>query len=280
MAQPGCTVAVVSVHFDPERLAKTLSSLRSLRARLDDPRLVYVANSPAAEQALSIAREPAEEQADLLVHDNTGWEFGAYQAGLDRALRLDPAWILFANDTFSIHQDFPKDYEDSLLSELGRRVEHPIAVGQIVSLRQSFVIAGQRTHRWITSNIFALNRAAVAAIGGRVYDAALEAAIRETSDRARFFADEVHPVLSAHMAAWLFESGDAPHWYRSQQLDDDNVAAMAGKARSILQEKRLTALLEGASAELVDIKEIGLLRELRRRIRLRLLRSPAIAGRR
>lgn len=267
-------IGVVSVHFERQRVMATLRSIGSLRAQVPSSRTVYVANSLDAMHELRSALGQDLGSDEILLHDNSGWEFGGYQAGLERLVQSETEWFLFANDTFSTHQVFPPEYEQSLLSELARTVDHPIAVGQIESLRRSFVIAGHRTHRWITTNIFALNRAALHVLDGRIHDLSIERDIVESRDRSAFFGDDLDPVLRAHLDAWLFKNGAEAHWYRAQELRDDNMAWMAKKARSILQEKRLTASLEGASAELVDIKEIGLLRELRRRIRLRLGRDP------
>jgi hypothetical protein len=46
--------------------------------------------------------------SSVLCHDNSGAEFGAYQARLEDCLKggTEFDWVLFCNDTYSIHQAF------------------------------------------------------------------------------------------------------------------------------------------------------------------------------
>lgn len=262
-------IGVVSVHHSEARVAPTLRSLQRLRSRLGDPPVVCVVNGPDALPATRAAAASLPPSVQVVAHDNAGWEFGAYQAGHDalQATR-DFDWLLFVNDTFSTHQRFPGAYETRLVEAVARTVDFPVVVGQIEKLGRSYLLRGLRTHRWVTTNAFALNRAALTALGGRLWDPSLASAIRDTGDLRAFFAGELDPVLTEHISSWLFEEPPAMfRWYGAAPLSAANAERMANKARSILQEKRLAAVLEGASADFVDIKDVG----LRRALQLRLL---------
>ena len=266
----------ISVHFEEARTERTIHALNEVRERLQDAPALLIANSQAVVGGLAAAASRSRDRTDVMVHDNIGREFGGYQRGVEH-FGSDVDWIVFANDTFSIHQRFRPDYAVNLVRELGRDVGHPIAVGQIESLRRSFVLQGRRTHRWITTNIFALNAAALSSLHGHLYDADLDREIVETGDASQFFSPAVDEVLRDHLAAWLFGGAEGGGWYGAAPLRMANAGVLAGKARSILQEKRLAAWLEDASAEMVDVRGVSLVDELRRRIRRRLRLDPGRA---
>ena len=58
-----------------------------------------------------------------------------------------------------------------------------------------------RTHRWVTTNLFAINRAAIRALAGRIYRSELDALIVETSDMDKLFDSRVDPVLRDDLEA-------------------------------------------------------------------------------
>lgn len=63
--------------------------------------------------------------------------------------------------------------------------------------------------------------------------------------------------LREHLEAWLFRARPGWHWYASDPLSAANAMKMARKARSILQEKYLSAVLENVGAEFVNLKELS-----------------------
>lgn len=265
------SVAIVSVHYDPNRVGATLDSLALIASRVKGPAAVLVSNRTEAADALEPASQDRLPGAVVIRHDNTGMEFGAYQRGLD-ALQAwgDVDWVVFANDTFSVHQVFPPAYVENLIAQLGRDVSHPVIVGQIEGLPRSYVLDGVRTHRWVTTNLFALNRASLDTLNRRVHDPLLDASVIATASRERFLSPQVDSVLRRHITDWLFEAhGSTPAWYAAAPLDTINAEAMARKARSILQEKRVSAVLEGASAEFASIRDVSMLAELALRLRRR-----------
>ena len=255
------------MHYDPEKLPATLEALDRITRAAPALHTVFVANHEAAEAALNKMGTALGESFQVFRHDNSGMEFGAFQAGLDRLLgSFDPEWVLFANDTFATHHSFGKVYRDKLAADLHRSFDCPAIVGQVVSLPRSYQIEGSRTHRWMTTNLFALNRAALVALDRRVYRPELEFLVTETSELEKFFAARVDRVLREHLEAWLFRARPGWHWYASDPLQPGNAAYMARKARSILQEKYLSALLESLSAEFVDLNDLSVRRKVVRAV--------------
>ena len=252
------SVGIVCAHYDPAKVDQTLRILGRIKRHVPALHSVFVANHDSAWRALQASPAIGGSSTTVLRHDNSGMEFGASQAGLDRLLAdHDPEWVLFANDTVATHHSFGTIYRRKLAAELGRRREVPAIIGQVVSLPRSFQIEGRRTHRWITTNLFALNRAALRVLDGRVYRIDLDARVTETSEMADFFALQVDPVLREHLEAWLFRAHPGWHWYASDPLSAINMTKMARKARSILQEKYLSAVLEDVGAEFVNVKELS-----------------------
>ena len=244
-----------------------MRALNLIRHDSMSQRVVFVANHEAAWAALNEYAFSPSDSFELLRHDNSGMEFGAYQAGLNRLFKeVETDWVLFANDTFATHHSFGKVYRDKLAADLQRSFDCPAIVGQVVSLPRSYQMEGSRTHRWMTTNLFALNRAALVALDRRVYRPGLESLVTETSELEKFFAPRVDRVLREHLEAWLFRARPGWHWYASDPLQPGNAAYMARKARSILQEKYLSALLESLGAEFVDLNDLSVRRKVVREV--------------
>lgn len=260
-------VAVISVHYYERHLARSLEQLQSICAALGAARCVVVSNNQAIATTLQEAKKRTRFIDDVLQHDNSGLEFGAYQAGLNHLRGAsDPDWIVMVNDTVAIHQCFPSPMRASFVRHVTAEgpADFPIVVGQVESLGRSYAIEGMRTHRWVTTNVFALNRTALRQLDNRIYRPDLGRLIETSEDRAHFFSDDVDPVLREHLDRWLFEPKGAAGWYDAAPLDSDNVAKYASKARSIVQEKFLSAQLDSFGTLFVDIKLLSRKDRLRR----------------
>ena len=259
-------VALVCVHYDPEKLGLTLRALQCVDREIRLGQAIYVANHEAAWTALKSTSLTADG-AEVIRHDNSGMEFGAYQAGIDRLLADgDPEWVLFVNDTFATHQSFGSVYRQKLAADLERKFDYPATIGRIVSVPRSYQIEGMRAHRWVTTNLFAINRAAIQALGGRIYRSELDALIIETSDIEGFFDARIDPGLREFLEAWLFRARPGWHWYASDPLQPCNAARMARKGRSVIQERYLGALLEDLAAEFVNLDELSVAKKVVRGI--------------
>jgi hypothetical protein len=264
-----CRTAIVSVHYYPEYVEESLRHWGEMCERLRPKRCVLVANNPTVLLALQEAARRSAYASSVLLHDNSGLEFGAYQAGVERLLTAgEPDWTVILNDTFAIHQCFSGPMRRHLVHAVTTidDQETPIVVGQVESLPRSFDLLGLRMHRWITTNAFAVNRGALRALMRRLRCAEPDELVAGSTPAKAFFSAQLDPVLREHLSNWLFVPGGPLSWYRAAPLDEQNAAALARKARSILQEKYLSARLEAAGTIFVDIKQMSASEKLLQRV--------------
>ena len=129
-------VALVSVHYYPDYVRASCAAAIRLAKRADARRVVFVANrSGVLDDVSRYLGERRFSDASIVLHDNSGAEFGAFQAGLDSLSPEDFAWVIFANDTHSVHQSFSSVYKRHLLNFIRRSAtKRASAVGQIESL--------------------------------------------------------------------------------------------------------------------------------------------------
>ena len=257
MRAPEQLVGIVCVLYYKDYIGPTLRALHRIQAEIACAHTVLVLNGTDVSLEYAQTRA-ASMKAEIIRHDNCGAEFGGYQVGVERLTASNqPSWVIFANDTFATHGHFGNADRRRLIAQLIASREHPTIVGRVESLPRSFELAGHLSHRWITSNIFAVNHAALHALRGRIYDPALESLVTETADLGAFFDRDMSPVLRSHVANWLFGyEKDYPTWYAASPLAAHNAVKMARKARAILQELHLSASLEASGAEFVDLSNL------------------------
>jgi len=261
-------IAIVSVHYYSDYLRDSTAAVARLASRTGAETVVAVANRddllPSLEALAS--RFPARS-IKCLQHDNSGLEFGAYQVGLDCLRDSDPEWVVFANDTFSVHNCFYSVYQNHLITALSNPGDDALrAAGEVVALGKSFRIGGIRSNRWLTTSIFAINRAALRALDHLVYHPEINELIRTSPDRDVFFSEALDATLAAHLAGWLFGVPGQGAWYGGAPLTAESAPRLARKARSILQEKYLAALLDEAGAWFFDLNPYGVREKITRRL--------------
>ena len=249
-------VAFVSIHYYPDYVRASCDASIRLAKRANARRTVFVANR--ADVLVEVRQHVGDrrvENASVLLHDNLGAEFGAFQAGLDAVLPDAPDWIIFANDTHTVHQSFSLVFKQHLLNCIRRKgTTHPCAVGQIESLPLAYRLQGCSTRQWLTTNLFALNAPALKVLGNQLYHPEVEGLIKASTPRSEFFSRDLDPVLAEHLAEWLFGQTGRDAWYAAEPLNVSSATKLAAKARSILQEKSMAALLVGNGAELIEVR--------------------------
>ena len=254
--RPLARIAVVSSHYYPHYLDRSTAFTRDAAKAVGAAVCVLVGSQAELIDGLEAAAASLPCDAIVARHDNVGLEFGAYQRGLEEINDLASYdWLLIVNDSFSLHEPFPgqrvKNASERMRWRVGERA--PVAMGKIDGLERSFTIERIRTHRWLTSNLLVLSRAALKGLRTQIYCPELERLIVDSDDPDCFFAPELDVVLREHTSRWLFEPSERFHWYRAAPLTSANSAFFARKARSILQEIYLSARLEALSTAFVDI---------------------------
>jgi hypothetical protein len=264
-------VHVVAVAYYPAYFARVLSALRGLERAFEragrETRVQLVLNNrelcPSAQPNGRSGRKHTTGALPYphIEHDNVGHEFGAYQRGLRAIEPLLAARdvVLFLNDTFCTHHVFSPILERNFVSvaAAAEHVAHPLVAGPVDTCARSFVLRGMRLHRWVSTWAFALNVRALEGLGFELYTPELASDIAGGDEPSRFFAPRVEDTLRDHLSVWLFDRGANVAWYGAEPLNPDNAARMAEKARSILQEKYLSARLDALSAEFRDVRPYG-----------------------
>jgi len=248
----GRSTALVSVHYYPDYQRRCLREIERLKRAVPIGQHVGMLNGGAD----LMARIGDIPTAQWVQHDNQGQEFGAYQRGLDELLKTDrPDWVIFMNDTLGTHTRLP----DGFLQRLQRIIELPpsslpLMAGVEHRLERSMQIKGHRGSRHMRSHVVALNKVALDVLDQRIRAAEIDTLIAGEATRESFFSADCDPGLQMRLASYLFQTDAALKWYRAAPLTPDNCAAMARKARAILQEFYLSLRLESASTIFIDLR--------------------------
>ena len=244
-----CTIIVLL--YAPERLTTTARIATTLRRSLGEGRLVVVTNGNRISPSVSREAFRRTPRVEWVKHDNTGLEFGGYQAGLDLLGTDLPDRLVILNDTFG-HHDLPTP---TLLRCFVHQLSWDMrnfALGMIYSRPRPMALLGLQSTRWIRTHLFAIDREALSALNQRIYHPEIDGLITASPDPEVFFGDQVAGGLRDLIDEFLFRPGPY-NWYAAAPLCDANCSSMAGKARAILQEKYLTMKLEAADASLWEI---------------------------
>jgi hypothetical protein len=248
-------VALVSAHYYPNYLRASLKVAQRLKRTLSVDRHVAVFTGPAM-----AATEPPDG-VEVVMHDNQGQEFGAYQAGLDHVFATGcPEWVVFANDTLGLHAPLSRVGLRIAAGQTALQSTLPIVVGIEDRKERSFRVGTLVGNRWMRTHWFALNAPALEALGRRIRAPEVEALVPGDATMDTFFAPDLDDSMRMRLETWLFGAGPpADQWYDSAPLTEANAARMAGKARAVLQEAYLSLRLEQVSTIFVNVRNTGLL---------------------
>jgi hypothetical protein len=248
---------VVALVYYPQYSALVQSELHNLERSLVESgrqvRVLVVINNP----------ELSSDQFSFRAvrHDNSGLEFGGYERGLrELAANIgDRDTVLFLNDTFCTHHVFSGVVRKNLLAAIERAegLDRPMIAGPFGRAPLSFRVAGLLIERWVSTHLFCLNGLALRALKMKLYVRERDADIRGGATLSTFFAPSCDAFFKAHIAHWLFYLNGRDSWYKAAPLNPKNAGMMARKARSIVQEKYLSARLERLSAVFHNVAPTG-----------------------
>ena len=237
---------LVAAVYYPSYLAHLASIVQRISARRPLDLLSIVINGT------NISPHDAENHFDGLArkriihhHDNSGFEFGAYQAGLDLLRSSDDSNfdLIILNDTAGVHYPLNNETLSAFVRTLTIEPWPCRAVGMIDTVPRALSIDRFLTSRWVRSNLMGFDAEAISRIGYRIYVPAIDDYITATADAQSFFSSSVGRSLQDHISHWLFATS-GNRWYGAEPLAPENAAKLAAKARSILQEKYLSMRLE------------------------------------
>lgn len=181
----------------------------------------------------------------FVVHDNAGWEFGAYQKGLNLLRRsADIDGVIFINDTIGIKHYLPNTAINALLDfiyNIDNKIDPAIA-GEIDQSRdQSFSIYGLSTNRWIRTSIFYLNTPALEALESELYFSQLFE--DTTCIDGSIHNSNVSSQTLNYIYSWLSGTG-IRSWHGANRYINGDSSFRAQKVAAVLSEKYLSALLD------------------------------------
>jgi hypothetical protein len=243
----GNTLHIVLVVYYPDYL-KRICTIASEFAKWEGVHSVQVViNNPAIRDADVTSLYSLNQVSVAFVrHDNTGFEFGAYQRGIDEIRKSEsrPFDVLVMNDTVGTHQRIDRLYLRNFRDTVRTRPVRSI-VGNTDSVPRRLDVNGLYCVRWVRSNLFYMDHAALSSIDHTIYVPGIDDLILGGPTEAEFYSHDVSPSLKHHISSWLFGNG-ALAWYKAQPLSAENCTRMAFKARCVLQELYLSMRLEAA----------------------------------
>jgi hypothetical protein len=245
-------LVVILVVFKPQYAASSYSTISKM---FNDIRCTYivVTNNPEISRTIF-------HNAIFLQHDNTYYEFGAWQLGLDYICKngFEFDKVVFANDTFCNHRNFGFIEKLAFKRVFSRREELsiPYYYGHVDKTKKKFILETVDFSYWISTYLFCMNKLMLSAIEYRilpkedVFGKYLVGGDRE----ADFFSSDMDSDLSEHLRSWLF--GHKRHsWRNARPLSSKNSQFMYNKALSILCEKILTVRALQHNAIIVNVDD-------------------------
>jgi hypothetical protein len=244
------SIDLVLVLYAKKRLTSTVGIVKRLTRVINLRRIIIVINGEQINPryANSVFSYYCEN-CTVIQHDNTGLEFGAYQAGVNCLNNDSLERIILMNDTVGSHQYYSMIHLGQFcraISVSGDRISN-FVTGHVDVHERHIDINGSFGIRWVRSNLVGLDKEAVAKLGGKIYDPSIDNLISESDDLDTFFGPSLDGSVKLKIADWLFSTSPGK-WYNAQPLSAVNSAMMAGKARSFLQEQYLSMRLEAVGA--------------------------------
>jgi hypothetical protein len=216
--------------------------------------LVVVNNNPTLREAPTAITviEGSNRLAEF-----SGWDEGLAWAH-EKATGAFDAFV-FANDTFCFHRRWNR-LDAMWFARVVRATDphDPTILGQVDMSHDTYRICGASSRTWVSTYLFALTRAAMDSIGGRIAPppettTAWVPGTGAPADEDRFFSEAIDPALRAHLQRWLFASApvaSGPRWRNAAPLTEHNWARFRLKAQCILSEKCLSSRVVAAGGTL------------------------------
>lgn len=192
-----------------------------------------------------------------LPYDGICWEFAAYQLGFD-SLQPCEDGVIVVNDTAGRNYPF-LDSDLLRFSEAARRAavsSSPAIVGKLETNGCGYSLEGNVFDRWVRSNIFYLNAAALDSLNGTLFDPKVFNGARHNDGKLAIDL-EVSEDLRRYLLQWLSPDAGKHGWLVHAKRGRASAALLRGKLGSILLEKHLSARLAAAGAQFLSYEPAG-----------------------
>lgn len=235
---------LIVVMYAKNRVASTVRIIKAMARLARLRRIVIVVNGD--ELNMAVIKSISDIRCDqwAIQHDNSGLEFGGYQAGIDHIARDRPDRTILMNDTVGSHQYYSAVQLRSFCKAISADGLSNFVTGHVDVHERRIAINGLTGDRWVRSNLVGLDEEALARLGHKIYDPSIDRLIVDSADVDTFFSPDLDATVKTKIADWIFSTGPGFKWYNAQPLSTANSSMMAGKARSFLQEQYLSMRVE------------------------------------
>jgi hypothetical protein len=216
---------------------------------------IFVSNNSRINEPKILSDEIVNTRRSFILHDNTGAEFGAYQAGLEHARKVlgDDISAIILNDTFGTHVGVEGEFLAAFLRTLIQNHEECCVVGRIDQARRRLAIGPYFGSRWVRSNLIGIDYKALQSIDFKIYDSEIEGFIKQSEYMEEFFCSDLNRATIEHISNWLFVRNEWS-WYGAEELSATSAERLSRKARSVLQELFFSLRLEARGVAFLDTK--------------------------
>ncbi len=241
-------LALVCYSFYPAYQARLLRTVRLFLAGQRESVVVMVRSAQAPSCLAALVACGA--QAIEIETDGSGWEFGAYQRGLDALLGLGWAGaVTILNDTAGIHYALRRGEIAALRQfALDPPTQSPDIMGPVQAAPGLFKYRDLDLPAWVRSNAFTLSPAALQVLQQRLFSAEDFEAPLITAQGLEL-PQTLSPALRQYVRVWLMASG-RHGWRQHAGRADPPLPLLRDKAGSILLEMRLAARVLAAGGQL------------------------------
>ncbi|WP_139234296.1 hypothetical protein [Methylobacterium pseudosasicola] len=247
------THLIMVVYYDTyiENMVSTIKKLCYIGGISD----VVIVNNNNISGLLAVAQKKLSVlNIDVVEHDNSGAEFGAYQAGLNHLIGKDLGQfnLVIANETLGKHYMFFNQHASAFFKSFYQARHGAVACGFVAYAEKRLRIGELYSSRWLQSNLIGLSYSAIERLDFQLYNESLNKLVLSSSAERDMFDVEIGRELADRLRDWLFRPVGG--WYGASPLNKGNANFFRNKARSIIQEMHLSMRLEDRDVAIVHYR--------------------------
>lgn len=250
-------IITVLLSFYPENLDKSLGILIKLNSCFEGRKLIIVVNNNGPLKELRKTEDIVQIEGD-----NRFWEFSGWDKAIEyisqRNIITDDSKIVFANDTIGAHRFFT--LLDIIAYYKAIKVmpkNMPCMIGELNTFNENFSIDSIQADSWISTYLFAVNTKFLQNIRRTVsvenFGIELIRSEKNINGIFNLIGVEVSKNLLYHINNWLFPKKKYYGWYGAEKIRLGDDILLYGKLRSILNEKKLSAICVNSDGILIDV---------------------------
>ncbi len=243
-------MVVIGYHFYEDNSKRFFSLMRKLCFEFPGSSSIVVQNS-SIKSNLNL---DGLNKSKVISYCGEGWEFGAYQLGLDCIENeLFNDGVIIINDTASINYPL---YDDDIINIIGLIGEYcvssvPVLIGKVELPARPMTMYERKLEQWVRTNIFYLNFAAICAINKKIYDEELFQSVTFDGENLGF-PKIIGGDMREYIKNWMVPRENIYSWSEHVGVRNIDKSIVRGKTGSILHEKRLASLVQYAGGEILS----------------------------